>query len=120
MTVHCDYGSGRFLAMLAWVGFCTVVACVWLGTLGFALCVPATRWLRELSTRSPLSLRLGNGLGEVTAIEVWVLPWVLWIRTTGGAHWMWRDEMTAREWAGIRRYLRIHLPSQPLGLTISS
>ena len=116
MTLVYQAGQSRQRACWLWLLFCYWVCWFWFGVLGAGLvCIAATRWLRECRRRGEIVLELPAD----QLVQVWALPQVLRVQLTQGHCWVWRDELPLSEWRRLRRYLRINLPGQALGLSIS-
>ena len=112
----CRTGRYRRLACCGWLLFCFWVGWFWFGGLGVGLvCVGATRWLRDVRRRVAFVVKLA----DAQLVQVWGLPLVVRIQTVDRHYWVWRDELSAEAWAGLRRHLRTRLPGQALGLSIS-
>ena len=112
-------GRWRLIAGYGWVLFMAVTAEFWLGNTGIGLTlILATRWLRRL--------RAARGVPELVALSAealkqsWLLPSVMCIELHDGTRlWLLREEMQPSTWSALRRFVRLYLPRQALGLSIS-
>jgi hypothetical protein len=85
----------------------------WLGVaaLGVLSHHPRQRWLAD--TSRVLSLQPG------ALVDYWRLPFVLACRSSGRWSWLFIDEVEPELWAQVRRFALLHVPAQPVGLSIS-
>ena len=115
------YRSGlcRLYAAYGWVVFMALTAQFWLGGTGVGLTLMfATRWLRGLVAARGRP-RLVTLAGEHLA-QSWMLPSVICVEERDGSrHWWFREEMSSSSWAALRRFVRMYMPRQALGLSIS-
>ncbi len=99
--------------------FMALTAQFWLGGTGIGLTLMfATRWLRRLvaARGQPVLVTLA----EENLVQSWMLPSVICVEQRDGSRgWWFREEMAVSNWAALRRFVRMSMPRQALGLNIS-
>ncbi len=108
----------RLAASIGWLVLLALTAHFWLGLAGVGgTMVLATRSLR-LQLRS--SRRQVVTLRAETLKQVWALPGVVCIEYAEAQRlWLFADELEAPVWAALRQFLKLSLPRQALGLSMS-
>ena len=96
-----------------------VTAEFWLGNTGIGLTlILATRWLRRL--RAAWGYPVLVTLGADTLKQSWLLPSLMCVELSDRSRrWWWRKEVQPATWSALRRFVRLYLPRQALGLSIS-
>ena len=116
MTLEFKVGQLRlWLHLLAYLFAVVVVfqSSSWFGVAALGVLSHRHRrgWLAD--TSRTLNLQPG------TLVDYWRLPFVLACRSSGRWSWLFIDEVEADLWAQVRRFALMHVPAQPVGLSIS-
>ena len=99
--------------------FMALTAQFWMGGTGIGLTLLlATRWLRRV--RAARGRPVLVSLAEENLVQSWMLPSVMCVEQSDGSRrWWFREEMEAPTWAALRRFVRLYMPRQALGLNMS-
>ncbi len=119
-----EYRPCRLRALAAWVWtfYMGVTAAWWLGLTGVGLVlVAATPMLRRSAAGQPRLLHLtACAISPADGLrDYWRLPGMLCICAGGHRHWLFRDEVQPAQWSALKRYLKLQLPAQAVGLSMS-
>ncbi len=113
-----QYGKRRILLVLLWGLYMGWVGVYWLDLEGLGLVlVGLTRPVKRL-----LALRhTQRGHSFETIDNYWVWPWVICVRRQQDRqyYWLFKDEMDDRDWRRLNLYLRLNVPHQAVGLSMS-
>ncbi|MEM9621788.1 MAG: hypothetical protein AAF993_09075 [Pseudomonadota bacterium] len=137
MQIYFKPGLWRWWCIFLCCLYAAGVAGYWLGMPGLALVIPAsTGLLRQHQSAGVLCCDLSS----VRLHDYWQLPGILCIhleaggparvlRATPGSQvsvqqmarvlWLFADEVPATTWSAVHRWLKLQLPPQAVGLSMS-
>ena len=116
MTLLATTGFLRVLCAVSWISLMSWVVYFWLGFAGVGfVCVASTAWLREVFE----TFEQKRIVSWASINHVWLWPWFVGVDSGGGMLWFFRDEHVPSQWAELNRGLRLHVPRQAIGLSIS-
>ncbi len=119
MTFEFRRSALRSIVFYLWLAFISLNSFIWLGLMGMAICcVLTTPLLREHWQQRRAWFRYTLAAEDIR--QCWVCELAVCVISNNSYQWLFKDEIEPLVWAGLRRYLKMNMPRQPLGLSISS